>query len=494
MPNTLTSTGLTTATEQELVAQYTAAFQAIYGSDINLGAETPDGQIMMTFIQSVLDVEDLITLVYTSFDPDQAFGVILDQRVAINGIQRQAGTYTVTNITITTTNSVNLYGLDQSVNPIYTVSDNAGNQWQLQATQLGFSAPSGISLAFQASTPGALTTIPNTITTPVTIVLGVSAINNPTTYTTLGLNEESDAALKIRRQISVSLASQGYLAGLLAALENISGVTYAFVEENTGGTTNADGVPGHSIWVIIGGSGAAADIANAIYTKRNAGCGMYNTGDSGAQSYTITQVDGSLFTVYWEDVVTVPLFIKFTASSLNGTTPSNYAAILNATTGLPGLFQPGPAAEVNINELSTYVQQIDPNTLVTSSGFSTSAGGSYTNTLSPVTKNQRFITSAADTIILPIYITAPGASVTVISNVVTSTLAITGSGVPVSLTANGGYQVGVSTPWSFTLHGSSGSTLNTSTGAYVSGSAGTDTIKYTDSLSNISNIITITVS
>jgi uncharacterized phage protein gp47/JayE len=187
MPNSIGPTGLTIATQQELINQYTDAFEAIYGSDINLGPETPDGQLINIFVQSVLDLEDLLSQINSFFDPDQAVGVILDQRVAINGIQRQAGTYTVTNITLVLTQSVNLYGLDQTAQPVYTVADNAGNQWQLQTTQLGTGTGSLV-FAFQSATPGALTTVPNTITVPVTVVLGVQSINNPTTYTTLGIN------------------------------------------------------------------------------------------------------------------------------------------------------------------------------------------------------------------------------------------------------------------------------------------------------------------
>ena len=115
MPNSLTSTGLTIASQAELVANFTAAMQAIYGSDINLASNTPDAQMMMEFIQAVLDLEDLVVTLYNFFDPDQAIGVVLDQRVAINGIQRQAGTYTVTNITLVNSQAVNLYGLDQDV-------------------------------------------------------------------------------------------------------------------------------------------------------------------------------------------------------------------------------------------------------------------------------------------------------------------------------------------------------------------------------------------
>jgi hypothetical protein len=379
MPNILDATGITVYTRDELISYFTTGFQQIYGSDINLASDTPDGQMINLFVQSVLDSQDLMVQIFNSFDPDNAIGNVLDQRVAINGIQRQAGTFTVTPITVVTTQSVNLYGLDQSDQTVYTVSDAAGNLWQLQTTVLGTGTGTFV-YDFQAAVPGAQLTIPNTITVQVTIVLGVQSVNNPTTYTTLGTNEETDAALKIRRQRSVSLASQGYLAGLLAALLNIPGMSSAFVYENDTDSTDSDGVPSHSIWVITAGSAAVASIAQAIYDKRNAGCGMF-----GAQSYDITQVDNTIFTVYWDDVVPVNLFIAFTATSINGTVAPNINAI---RTDLPTDFVPAVFEEVNINGMATIVQQIDSNTLVTSAGFTT--GQTQIMTLSGVAASGAF--------------------------------------------------------------------------------------------------------
>lgn len=382
MPNSFGPLGLTTATQTELLANSTTQYQTIYGPDINIASDTPDGQNINIVNQAALDQGDLLTQINNSFDPDQAVGVILDQRCALNGVQRQGGTFTITNITLVTNQSVNLYGLDQTVQPFYTVSDNAGNLWQLQTTQLGLATGTNV-LAFQAVAPGALLTTPNTITTQVTIILGVVSVNNPTTYTTIGINQESDTNLRLRRMQSVSLASQGYLAGLLAALRNINGVTNAFVYENISSTTDGDGVPGHSIWVIVAGSGAAQAIANAIYTKRNAGCGMY-----GAQSYTITQVNGAPFTVLWDDVVTEDLFIEFNATSLDGV---NLPLVSIIKSYLVANYSPGVNQEVNINQLATLVQQADPNTLVTDAGFSTTLSGTYTNTLTPSAKNNQFL-------------------------------------------------------------------------------------------------------
>lgn len=380
MPNVLDASGLTIATKEELMTEFTTLMQEIYGNDINLESNTPDGQLLNIFVQAIVDVQELLLAIYNSFNPDAGIGRTLDQRVAINGIQRQGGTYTSTPITVVVTQSINLYGLDQTTQDIYTISDNAGNLWQLEETQIGLSIGTHV-LDFRSAVPGAVTTTLNTITTPVTIVLGVQSVNNPSTYTVLGVDEESDGALKIRRARSVSLASQGYLAGLLGSLENIDGMGSAYVYENLSSTVDENGVEGHSIWVIVSGTAAPADIAQAIYTKRNAGVGM-----KGTQSYDIVQVDGTIFTVRWDNVIYINLYIAFTATSINGITQPNIAAIRD---GLPLSFVPKVFDEVNINTLATRVQEIDPNTLVTDAGFST--GQTQTLTLSGIPASGSFI-------------------------------------------------------------------------------------------------------
>lgn len=380
MPNSIGPLGIQTATQAELLAQFVANLQTIYGANISVTSDTPDGQWINIFIQSDLDNLDLLSQVNAMFDPDQAIGILLDQRCAINGIQRKGGTFTVVSITLVINQNCNLFGLDQTEQPVYTISDASGNLYQLQTTQLGVAAGT-YEYLFQAETIGALAPTPNTITVPVTIVLGVVSINNPAVAITIGENQESDANLRLRRQQSVSNSSQGYLAGLLGTLENIPGVTSAFVYENNSDTTDGSGVPAHSIWVIVAGTPAASDVANAIYTKRNAGCGMFGT-----MSFTITQINGTLFTVFWDSVVPENLFIHFTATSINGVDQPRLADIL---TDLPLDFVPGVFQEVNINALATQVQVIDSNTLVTNAGFSD--GKTQILTLSGVAVSGTFI-------------------------------------------------------------------------------------------------------
>lgn len=462
MANSIGPTGLITDDQATLLAYYTDLFQTIYGALIVLSASSPDGQWMNILIQTTLDLEDFVTQVNAFFDPNQAVGVVLDQRCAINGIQRMGGTFTTTDVTVVNNQSITLYGLDQTAIPIYTVADASGNQWQLVNSVL-LSSPGSNVLLFQAANPGAVLTVPNTITTPVTIVLGVVSVNNPTAYITLGINEETDFALKVRRQKSTAISSQGYQAGLLGALLNINGVSSASVNENTTNTTDANGIPGHSIWVIVAGSGSPAAIANAIYTKRNAGCGM-----KGAQSFPVALPGGGSINILWDDVVSETLFIKFTATSLDGVTPPNIAAI---RAQLPTIFVPGVNETVNINKLATDVQLIDPNTLVTNAGFSTTAGGSYTSTLVPLALNRQFSVISADIIILPIILNPTSDTVAPLATVQFSAL--------------GGYSTYV-----FSIFTNvSGGSINSSSGLYTAGAgAGTDVVRVTDALGNFTNV------
>lgn len=481
MPDSLSSTGLTTATQAELVTEFTDGMESIYGADIILTPDSPDGQMMMIYIQDSLDVRDLLTQIFNGFDPDQAVGSVLDQRVAINGIQRKGGTYTLTEVYLTISGNVTLYGLDQSVQPVYTVADSAGNQWELLTTNVN---PTTGNYLFQAANPGAVLTVPNTITVPVTVVLGVMSINNPATYVTLGVNEESDAELKIRRQKSVSLPSQGYLAGLYAALQAVDGVDYVYIEENTGSTPNGDLVPGHSIWVIVSGTGSAEEIAAAIYNERSAGCGMY-----GSQSYGVIQADGSTFLIYWDTVVIVDPFVKFTAASLSfleGSATPFPPNIADITSNLVTAFTPSVYGSLNANELATIVQEIDPNTLVSSAGFCLTNNGTFTSTLTPGAKNKQFQIEASCVIVLPMIMAAPSGVVgigyvfNVSTGVVTNTtLTWPHTGGNFTFLGLGGYGT-----LTYSISTSTGGSINSSTGVYSPGSAGTDTVTVTDSLSN----------
>ncbi len=312
MPDIINASGLTVETSTEITAAIVAGMQLIYGTSINTDQNSPDGQMIGILTQMAVDIRELIVSVNNGFDPDQAIGAILDERVTINNIQRQGGSYTIQPITINCNTTVTLPGLDAAANNPngtgFTVQDSSGNQYILQNT---VTLTAGVyPLNFRAKLVGLVNVPVNTLTVPLTIVQGVTSVNNPSSAITVGQNQETDIQLRTRRARSPALLSSGYLNGLLAKILALSGVTEAVLYENNSGTTDSNGIPAHSIWLIVGG-GASVDIANTIYKNKSFGGGM-----TGAVTYNITTVSGGLFVAKWDVPVSENLYIKFNLKKL----------------------------------------------------------------------------------------------------------------------------------------------------------------------------------
>lgn len=387
MPNSFDANGLQVITQNEIVDNLTSEFQEIYGEDINVDSNSPDGQIINTFAQMLEDQYELLSQVNASFDPDQAIGVVLDQRCAINGIQRKAGTYTYVTIDVTADRSVTLDGIDRvPAEQAYTISDNEGNLFVLSATTAINSGTS--QLVFRALNVGNVEVLPNTITTPVTIVLGVKSVNNPGVAISQGTNEETDSELRERRKRSVSISNQGYVDGLAAALENLSDVTKVNVYQNRGNTTDADGIPGHSIWVVIQG-GTDAEIGQVMDNKVAGGVGM-----KGNQSVNVLQSDGQVATYYFDRPSAQTLYVKLDITPLNGQTivyDDIKSALVNGMS-----FQPNET--VDSSAIICYIKSIQDNIALTCQ-VSTD-GTTWETVVTPTSKDKYFqITTESITIV-----------------------------------------------------------------------------------------------
>lgn len=318
MSDVLDRTGLTLKTLSDITTELGDDLKAVYGDDINIDSDTPDGQAIGIFAQQAADQREILRDINSAKDPDQAQGIDLDIVCAYNGVKRKGGTFTVTPVDITVDRSVSLVGLSDASEAItipagvYQVKDNAGTQFALVDSVT--IAAGTHSLSFRAVTIGAVTVTPNTITSPVTAIAGVTAINNPSGVTTQGVDEESDAALRIRRERSVAGPSQGYTDSIEATVKELPDVTACICEENVGDTTDSNGIPPHSIWVIVKG-GADADIANAIYATRSAGSGM-----KGSQVVSVARPNGRTIDIKFDRTGTENLYIKFNLTVIGGGT------------------------------------------------------------------------------------------------------------------------------------------------------------------------------
>lgn len=299
----LNGNGLTIDNLNDIIDRKIDEYKSIYGNDIVVDSNSPDGQRINIESQSERDLLELSLSIFNSFDPDQASGVVLDQRVAINNITRQEGTFTQQEVDITVDRSLTLNGLDNTSTTPYTLVDDTGNEFQLVTTANLISGTS--TLLFQASQLGQIISTPNTITTQVTIVLGVTDVNNPNAPLEIGIDEETDTLLRIRRQRSPALASQAFIEGLTSVLFNLDNVSDVIVLENDTNIIDADLIPPHSVWFIIEG-GDNNEIAAAALTKKTTGAGW-----KGDTSIDVVLSTGQTKTVLFDRPESKNLFIRF---------------------------------------------------------------------------------------------------------------------------------------------------------------------------------------
>jgi uncharacterized phage protein gp47/JayE len=391
MPDTLDANGLTIKTLTEIVAELEAGMQTVYGTDINVDPDSPDGQMINMFAQACIDLREVIEDIYTSMDPDQATGVVLDQRVAINGIMRNGGTYTVAPVEITVDRAVSLIGLDTLSDAleadfpagVYTVKDDAGTQFVL-LDSVNIAAAGTATYDFRAVNIGAVLVEVGTITTPVTVIAGVTAIANASATSVQGVDEESDTALKIRRRKSTAIASEGYLDSIESNILALDGVTACVVDENVTNVTDANGTPAHYIWAIVEG-GADADIAEAIYATKSSGSGM-----RGVTVVSVARPNGRTIDISFDRPTDEDLYIRFNVVEKNGGVidTANLAALIVENI----IYNVGDSASAD--DITAYVKSVNTNYRVTAMEVSAN-GSSWYEVVAPTAVNYKFVLSTA---------------------------------------------------------------------------------------------------
>ena len=308
----LNERGLSISTFTENKEKLSEEIKSIYGEDINIDANSPDGQFISIFSQAKTDLEELLLGIWNSLNPDKATGVSLDRVFAFNGIRRKAGTYTYVNEEFTFSNACTLKGIEEDgVENAYTIRDNEGNKFLLVNRHEQPEAGT-VTLLVRAEKIGKIEVLPNTINTPVTVILGVSAVNNPFPAVSVGINEETDFEFRNRRNLAIYAASKGFDESMKSALLNLPDVTYAEVYDNRYGDYSSFGVPLHGIWAVVEGGGDK-EIANTIFTKLTAGVPMF-----GSEEIYVNDSYGKSNVIKFSRVVQQNLYVNGNLKSVSG--------------------------------------------------------------------------------------------------------------------------------------------------------------------------------
>lgn len=236
--------------------------------DLNTEPETPAGQLIDSQTAAIADKDSEVLYLAQQFNPLTAEGIWQDALGEIYFLKRKLATSSTAVCTCT--------GLAGTVIQAGAVikSTEDGSEWVCSGTVTIPQGQSSVQAMFTASQPGPLAASAHTLTRIVTVTPGWDAVTNPAAAVA-GSTQESQAAFENRRYNSVAANARGSVNALYGALANLDGVIDAVVLENTTNTPKQEWgvtIPGHSVYISVVG-GQDADIAEAIYRKKDAGCG-----------------------------------------------------------------------------------------------------------------------------------------------------------------------------------------------------------------------------
>lgn len=264
----LTNSGFQRTRLVDRYAELQARARAIFGSDINIGSDTMDGQHLGLFAESIADIDELAEAVWLSFDPDVTTGASLSRLVKINGIERNQGAYSVTMLTLTgdanvlipagsivsnTADSVTVYTLED----VRLSADGYAEVYASPKIIGPIIAPAGVLSFIRSPIYGWRTATNNEPAIP-------------------GKLRESDQELRLRRRGSVSRGNRNMTDALWAALSDLDGVIEVAVLENDSNVVDKRGLSPHSIHAVVLG-GLNNEIARTIWNNKTGGTKLDGT-------------------------------------------------------------------------------------------------------------------------------------------------------------------------------------------------------------------------
>lgn len=342
-PIQFTSTGLVLPAESDILAGAQTDTNTAYGGGVNPALNTPQGQRASSLSAIVADKNSQVAYVCNQIDPQYASGRFQDAIGRFYMMTRQPA--------ISTQVTAVLSGTVGASIPAGTLAqDTSGNSYALMAVVTIGSDGTALGL-FQNLASGPIPCPDNTLNVVYQAVIGWDAINNPTLAgplpsAALGRYVETRAEFEYRRQNSVSGNGHGTTMAIYGALFGELGVTDCYCYDNASGATVDYGATNyplapHSFYAAVVG-GADADIANAIWSKKDVGAsysawpdwpgGSIVPGDGTVTSVAVTDPSGYNYPPpsYMVSLIRpAALPILFAVSIVNSSyLPSNIATLI----------------------------------------------------------------------------------------------------------------------------------------------------------------------
>lgn len=301
----ITNEGFNRKRLDQLLLELNDEVKSIFGDNFNVSPESPDGQVNGTISESNANLWEIAEEAYNSFNPSAVTKVTQDNLYQLNGLIRLPATSSLSLLTVV--------GTQGTIIPLGSLISTSDTNVQF-STDSEVTIPVGGSISVSASAvnTGDILALAGTLTVIDTPITGWDSVTNPTDAM-VGTEEESDVEFRARRDRSVARDAQAIIDAIFAEVRSVSGVTQAVVLENdTNVGPDANGLPAHSVHVIVVG-GTDEDLGEAIFVKKTLGVTPFGT--------TTVQVEddqGIPHDISFSRPTQVPIYVEVNLTTFTG--------------------------------------------------------------------------------------------------------------------------------------------------------------------------------
>jgi uncharacterized phage protein gp47/JayE len=264
----LTSAGFEIKTLQDIKTELEDAFRSRLGASIDTSQQSVIGQLIAIMADRESELWELAESIYASQYPDSASGTSLDNVASITGTTRDAPSRSTVAVTLTG-------------NPGTLIE--AGKVASVSGTGARFFLTADVTLdgggtgagEMESEEFGPVVANSGTLTVIETPVGGWSAVTNAVDAE-LGSELESDASLRVKRLEELQVAGNAAINAIRGRVLQVEGVESVTVFQNVDSVTNGDGMPPHSVEVMVEG-GDDQEIIDAVFESVAAGIKTHGT-------------------------------------------------------------------------------------------------------------------------------------------------------------------------------------------------------------------------
>lgn len=315
----VTDLGFNRKTLNDILASVQQHHRDTFGAGIDVAIAAELGQLDGNFASELAEVWELAELVYHAFDPEAATDYALEALASLTGtVKRQASA------TKSTAQTFNLNaGVTIPAGSLVAVDGRPDITFSVDApvTNPGGS-PADIPGTLTCTQTGPIQVLAGALTQIVTSVTGWNSTTNTEDCVT-GRNADTNIELRQRREDELALRGGSTVRAIRADLldfknhPELVGINQVQVLENKGNSIDANGLPAHSIEVVVDDgtvpSVADADIAQVIWSAGAAG--GINT--FGSVLYYVFDDNGDPQPVYFSRFTLRPVYITLSLTKDN---------------------------------------------------------------------------------------------------------------------------------------------------------------------------------